>query len=133
MTGDASISNALQDYLEAILNLAEKNERVRITDLAHTLGIAKPSATEMVKNMSQKGLLIHERYGGLELTEEGERQAREVRHRHMIIRDFLVEVLGVEFGTAEKEACLMEHAVGPDTISRLANYMEVHMTSGNGR
>ncbi len=120
------ISNSLEDYLEAILILSETNDSVRITDLAQALGIAKPSATEAVKSLADLGLLKHEKYGPVELTALGKKQAVEVRHRHRLLKKFLTQVLGVPAQIAEKDACLMEHVVSSDTISRLITFLESH-------
>ena len=65
------ISNSLEDYLEAILIISEKNDTVRITDLAENMGIAKSSATEAVKSLVDLGFLKHEKYGPVELTDRG--------------------------------------------------------------
>ncbi|ATW26426.1 metal-dependent transcriptional regulator [Candidatus Formimonas warabiya] len=124
MMNHVFISNSLEDYLEAILILSETNDSVRITDLAQIMGIAKPSATEAVKSLVDLGLLKHEKYGPVELTMLGKKQAVEVRRRHRLIKKFLTEVLGVPQEIAEKDACLMEHAVSSDTISRLVFFLE---------
>lgn len=124
MTLTIVVSSSLQDYLEAVLNLAEKNAAVRITDLADALQITKPSVTEAVQALVTMGLLKHQSYGPVELTAEGKRQALEIRHRHCMLKRFLTEVLEVPPAIAEKEACLMEHAVSPETISRLVHFLE---------
>lgn len=118
------LSNTLQDYLEAILILTEQDEAVRISDLAQLLGITKPSVTEGVKALAAQGLLRHEKYGPVFLTAEGEKMATEVRHRHLVLKQFLINVLGVSPALAEKDACLMEHAVSSDTVARLVQFME---------
>ncbi|MGI6065617.1 MAG: metal-dependent transcriptional regulator [Bacillota bacterium] len=118
------VSNTLQDYLEAILILNEQDEAVRISDLAQLLGITKPSVTEGVKALAAQGLLKHEKYGPVFLTAKGKKMALEVRHRHLVLRQFLINVLGVSPSLAEKDACLMEHAVSSDTVARLVQFME---------
>jgi len=119
-----TVSSSLQDYLEAVLNLEDRNDAVRITDLAEELRITKPSVTAGVRVLVQMGLLTHRSYGPVVLTESGRRQALEVRHRHCMLKRFLIEVLEVPAETAEKEACIMEHAVSPETISRLVRFLE---------
>jgi len=118
------ISNSLEDYLEAVLILSEKNAVVRITDLAQSMGIAKSSATEAVKSLADLGLLKHEKYGPVELTEKGKKRAAEIKRRHYLLKSFLTKILGVPGETAEKDACLMEHAVSADTINRLLTFLE---------
>ncbi|HHT62682.1 MAG: metal-dependent transcriptional regulator [Bacillota bacterium] len=124
------ISNSLEDYLEAILIISEKNDTVRITDLAENMGIAKSSATEAVKSLVDLGFLKHEKYGPVELTDRGKKRAKEIRRRHRLIKSFLTEVLGVPLETAERDACLMEHAVSADTINRLLLFLESQINRG---
>lgn len=124
MSKSKVISNTLQDYLEAVLNLTEQNNIVRITDLAAHMQVAKPTVTETVKNLTRQDLIKHERYGPLELTKTGYEQAVKIRHRHMVLKRFLVDVLGVDQETANKEACLMEHAISASTTDKLVQFLE---------
>ncbi|MCR4441382.1 MAG: metal-dependent transcriptional regulator [Peptococcaceae bacterium] len=124
MPGAPVISNALEDYLETILNLSEQKSAVRTTDLAVHMQVAKPTVTETVKSLVNHGLLRHEKYGPLELTEKGRQKALKIRYRHTILKKFLTDILGVKPETANREACLMEHAISPDTADKLAQFLE---------
>lgn len=117
-------SPAMQDYLEAILELAEREGRVRVTDIAVRLNIAKASVSQAISNLIQLELVEQEKYGPIVLTPKGYEQARRVRRRHRVLRKFLIEVLGVEEGVAEKDACLMEHAISPTTMDKLCRFLE---------
>ncbi len=118
------LSSSIEDYLEAILSLAQTDEAVRVTDIAARLDVAKSSVSGAMSLLREKGLITQEPYGRVYLTPEGKRQARIVREKHIVLTNFLHEVLGVDIETAEEDACRMEHAVGPETMSRLVSYME---------
>ena len=120
----SSISASLQDYLEAILNLSRQTGPVRVTDIALKLNIAKASVAQALSLLKDQGLIRQERYGPVELTEKGRRCALVVQSRHKILLGFLVEVLGVDRKTAEKDACLMEHAVSTETVEKLVDFLE---------
>lgn len=120
----SNISASLQDYLEAILNLSRQTGPVRVTDIAMKLNIAKASVAQALTHLKEQGLIRQERYGPVELTEKGRKFALVVKRRHEILLVFLVEVLGVERKTAEKDACLMEHAVSTETVEKLVDYLE---------
>lgn len=124
MSKNIKISNSLQDYLEAILNLTEQNSIVRITDLAFYMKVAKPTATEAVNNLAAQDLIRHEKYGPIELTGKGYEQAVKIRRRHLVLQNFLVSVLGVDPEIADNEACLMEHAISSDTTDKLVQFLE---------
>jgi len=124
MSDALTISSSLEDYLEVILELSEKNDAVRVTDIAAMLNIAKASVSQTVSRLKEMGLVNQESYGPLELTGEGRKLAVKVRQRHRLLKKFLVEVLEVDSKVAEKDACLMEHVVSPQTVKKLIEYME---------
>jgi len=123
MTGPLNLTPAREDYIEVILNLTEKQEKVRITDIAAKLGIAKASVNEAVNALAGLKLVKHEKYGLVELTLEGKEQAAKIRSRHRMLARFLTDVLHVDPKTAEKDACLIEHVVSPVTMSKLTEYL----------
>lgn len=116
-------SAAMQDYLEAILNISETAGVVRVTDIAAELKIAKASVSQALSNLKKLGLVNQEPYGAVELTCTGKKQAFEIRHRHHVLRDFL-ETLGVDTEIADEDACLMEHVVSKETIDKLIKFFE---------
>ncbi len=123
MTGDIELTACMEDYLEAILNLAEKEGVARITDIAEKLNIKKASANQTIKKLTGIGLVRHDVYGPVELTESGKKQAVKIRQRHRKLKQFLIEVLGVEPRVAEKDACLMEHVVSAHTVEKLTEFL----------
>ena len=52
--------------------------------------------TGALKGLVERGLVDHARYGHATLTETGTRLALDVERRHLAIRDFLTDVLGVK-------------------------------------
>lgn len=117
------ISDSMQDYLETILNLSRDDTPVRVTDIALSLNLAKASVTQALSNLQAQGLIRHDRYGPVELTDSGLRYALMVKRRHELLLHFLINVLGVDSETAEKDACLMEHAVSSKTIKKLVEFL----------
>jgi DtxR family Mn-dependent transcriptional regulator len=128
------ISASLEDYLEAIFNLAVEGPGARSKDIAEALGVARPSVTGALHLLREKGLANYRPYGCVTLTEQGRATAKEVVRKHDILTSFFVEVLGVEKGLAQQAACKAEHALGPEIISRLLSFIEYVTASGrNGR
>lgn len=122
MTNKITVTPSLQDYLETILNLSEYNKKVRITDIATELNVAKSSVHQAVTQLDKIGLVVHERYGPLELTEKGRREALKVRDKHEILVKFFTEVLGVDSEIAHNDACLIEHVISQETIDKLIEF-----------
>lgn len=45
--------------------------------------------------------------------------------RYETLRTLLLEVFGVDEATAAADACLMEHAVSPQTMSRITRFLDL--------
>ncbi len=114
------ISPALEDYLEAIL---EAGSPARVTAVAARLGVAKASVTEAARKLSARRLVEYPRYGRITLTGRGAALARHVLARHRALASWLTGVLGVAPGVAERDACVLEHGLSPETAHRLLAYV----------
>jgi DtxR family Mn-dependent transcriptional regulator len=101
-----SISPSLECYLEASLDLKEENESIRVTDLAEKLQVAKSSVNQAMSKLVDLKLVLHERYGPLVLTVQGEMETRKIRTRHRILKQFLGEAFGVDPRNVETDACI---------------------------
>jgi len=114
----------MEDYLEAIHCIGERQVAVRVRDIAKRMEITMPSVTGALKSLERQGLVNHARYDWIDLTPEGKRIAEEVFRRHRVLREFLTLILGIDSKTAERDACGMEHAVSETTLDRLVRFME---------
>lgn len=119
-----TLSSSMEDYLEAIFEIAKTTSAVRVRDVAKRLGVSMPSVNGALKNLEASGLIRHEKYEYIELTPEGHIEAEKIATRHRIVRVFLSEVVGVDDETAEEEACRIEHVLSPGTTKKLTEYME---------
>ncbi len=126
-------SPSMEDYLEAIRTLSDNHGSVRVTHLSEVLHVSKPSVTAAVSRLSSEGLVLHERYGAIELTRRGKAVADDVCKRHEALWVFLTEILGVSEETAETDACRLEHHLSPDTSRRLAGFVEAVLRRAEGR
>lgn len=118
---------ANEDYLECIVRIEasqEDEEGVRSVDIAQSLDVSKASVNKAVTALKEQGLVEQSHYGKVMLTERGRELGRAVWYRHRLLRTFLVQELGVEYDRADSEACMMEHAVSEDTMSRWLAYLE---------
>ena len=108
-----------ETYLKAIFLLRQKLGNVRSIDVANDLGISKPSVSVAVKKLSNEGLLTMDRDRNLILTEDGFKYAASIFERHVVIENFLKDILGVGEENAHKDACRLEHIVSPETFSKI--------------
>ncbi len=121
---NAELTRSMEDYLEAIYNLKARSDVARVKDIASEMDVKMPSVTGALRALAQKGLVKHDPYDTVELTDEGLDLARSVADRHSAIRDFLVEVLGLGDEEAEAEACGIEHAIKPETLEKLLRFVK---------
>ncbi len=126
-------SPSMEDYLEAIGTLEDEHGPVRVTQLSDALNVSKPSVTVAVGRLSQEGLVMHEKYGSVELTPRGKAVADDVWRRHEALWVFLTEILGVSEETAEGDACKLEHYLSPDATERLTCFVEFVLKGEKGR
>ncbi len=119
-----NLSHSAQDYLEAIFILSQEKGKTRVKEVAHHLGVKKPSVVVAIKSLAEKGLVNHEHYGYVELTEKGQQVAKEIYHRHQVLSRFLNKILGLDPSLAEEDACKIEHYISPLTLERLVKFVE---------
>ena len=130
---DDHLSASLEDYLEAIFNIAGKSRIARSKDIAEFLAVSKSSVTGALRVLKKKGLANYKPYDYVTLTEAGQAAAAEIVKKHNILKSFFVNVLGVEPDDAQKAACKAEHALGPKIIAKLLCYISfVTESSKNG-
>ncbi len=123
------LSPHMEDYIEAIAFLKEKNQVARVKDISSALNVKASSVTAALANLSKNNLVIHERYGYVQLTSEGERLAAIVSKKYQILIDFLTKILGINPEIASEDACKMEHSISPQTFEKLTKFMEFIETS----
>jgi Mn-dependent DtxR family transcriptional regulator len=108
-------SQAVEDYLERILDLINTKGYARVVDIAGRLKISQASVTNMVQRLDAEGLLKYEKYRGLVLTTAGEELARNITRRHRLLSDFL-KLLGLDEEVIYHDVEGMEHHISPPTL-----------------
>jgi len=110
-----SVSHHVQDYAKAVYALeARRGAAVSTNDLADRLGVTPGSVSGMVRKLSDLGLVEHEPYRGVRLTDQGRRVALEVLRHHRLIELFLAEELGMPWDRVHAEAEVLEHVLSED-------------------
>lgn len=99
---------SLEDYLETILSLQNKNGQVRSIDIATELGYSKPSVSVAMKNLREKNFITIDEKGYISLTDTGRERAQNVLERHTVLSNWLIS-LGVPEEIALEDACMVEH------------------------
>jgi DtxR family Mn-dependent transcriptional regulator len=109
-----------EDYLKAIYDLERSGNPAGTNEIAAQLAIAPASVSGMVRRLAEQGLIAHERYRGVRLTEAGRRAALRTLRRHRIIESYLAQALGYPWDRVHDEAERLEHAASDELIDRMA-------------
>jgi len=124
------LSASLEDYLEAIFNVASDVGIARSKDIAKKLGVSRASVTGALRVLKKKGLANYEPYDYVTLTQAGDDAAAEIARKHDILKAFFINVLGVEKDIAQRAACRAEHTLGPEVITRLLRFIKFVTQTG---
>ncbi len=119
-----SISESLEDYLEIIYNLILDKGYARVKDIADRKNVSMASVNTALKRLEKVSLIEYESRGVVKLTEEGENLAGRVISRHEFVKNFLMSILGVPEDVAERDACIFEHHMSPETFRRFVGFFE---------
>jgi DtxR family Mn-dependent transcriptional regulator len=117
------LSPSLEDYLEAIALLQTRRRAVRVKDVSRHLGVKASSVSGALQALLQKELIIHEHYGYIELTQQGQQLAQKIQRRHDALLAFLTDILRIPHYIAAQEACAMEHHISSQTLERLSRFI----------
>ena len=114
-------STAIEDYAKAIYALERRGgETVTTNALAERMGVTAASASGMVKRLGELGLVEHQPYHGVSLTEDGTRVALEVIRHHRLLELYLVTSLGVSWDRVHAEAEVLEHVLSEELEELIA-------------
>jgi DtxR family Mn-dependent transcriptional regulator len=107
------LTTVAQDYLKVIWTAQEWSvDKVSTKMLAEKIGVSASTASESIRKLAEQGLVDHEKYGAVTLTEAGRRAALAMVRRHRLLETFLVNELGYGWDEVHDEAEVLEHAVG---------------------
>ena len=113
-----AITEAVENYLETILILSQKQPDVHAIDVCSYLGYSRPTVSITLKKMKEEGLVTVDGDNHIRLTDAGKSIAERVYDRHRTLTGFF-EMLGVNKDTAAEDACLVEHDLSDETFALL--------------
>lgn len=125
------LSESTEMYLKAMAEL-NRDETVAIGRLAGRLNVTAVSANEMVRRLSEQGLVKHTPYKGAALTKKGREAAGNVVRRQRLWECFLYDHLKIEWIQLYEYACSLEHATAPEVTEALAVFLGSPKTCPHG-
>lgn len=116
-----TIGKSKEDYLKAILIVLKEHGACRNADVSSRLGVSKSSTCIAIKKLEQDGLVEKDEWRIL-LTKKGRILAENLYEKDLFFSS-LFKQIGVSEKVAERDACMIEHAISEETYSKLKNYI----------
>ncbi len=117
------LTPVMEDYLKNIYYEIEEKGKCSIVELSKRIGTKPSSVSEMVDRLEQKGLVKHERYSDIKLTEIGRKIALEVIRHHRLIELYLLKSLGYDYEKLHNEAENLEHYISSDLAKAIYEFL----------
>lgn len=113
-----------EDYIKAIYHLG-KGERTSVSTnaIAEQMETKPSSVTDMIKKLSEKGLVNYKKYKGVSLTEFGTKTALTLVRKHRLWEVFLVEKLDFSWDEVHEVAEQLEHVKSEKLVDRLDKHL----------
>lgn len=119
-SADTDLTTVAQDYLKVIWTAQEwSHEKVSTKMLAERMGVSASTASESIRKLADQGLVDHEKYGAVTLTDHGRKAAVLMVRRHRLLETYLVNELGYGWDEVHDEAEVLEHAVSDLLLAKI--------------
>ncbi|MDC1448519.1 metal-dependent transcriptional regulator [Flavobacteriaceae bacterium] len=127
------ISPSEEDYLKAIYHKSTADAPVVSTTLlAEEMGAKPSSVTDMVQRLSEKSLVIYQKYKGVKLSDTGNTKALSIIRKHRLWEVFLVNKLHFSWDQVHDIAEQLEHIQSEALTDRLASFLGHPKTDPHG-
>lgn len=117
------LSSKMRAYMAEIYRLLDRQpnaaENVTSSQLADWLIVSPPAVNRMVNRLSELGLLVHQPYQGITITEQGKIEALKQIRRQRIAETFLVRVMGMNWLTVHEEALRLSDGLSEAVVQRM--------------
>jgi DtxR family Mn-dependent transcriptional regulator len=119
-----SLSESLENYLEAILHIVDDKQAAKPRDVARKMKVSNSSVTGALRSLAEKGLINYAPFEVVTLTPAGRAIAETMAQRHGIFKDFFVNVLSITPPEADRVACALEHVISPQILERFVSFLK---------
>ncbi len=120
----SSLSTTMREYLAEIYRLCDREGQpggyVSTSALADLLDVSAPAVNRMVIKLRDQGLLQHEPYQGIRLTETGQREALKQLRSQRIVEAFLTKVMGFGWHEVHEESNRISPTLTDIVVERMA-------------
>lgn len=126
------ITTVTAKYLQGIYRLQVKKSVAKTSDMVELLGVAPGTVTNTVERLEREGLVTHEPYKGVMLTEKGRRIALRSLRRHRLSERLLTDILHMDWDKAHRAASVLEHGITSDIAEKIEKALGHPITCPHG-
>ncbi|WNM19747.1 metal-dependent transcriptional regulator [Flavobacterium capsici] len=113
-----------ENYLKVIYHLSLVSPKgINTNAIAGMLETKASSVTDMMKKLSEKELVIYQKYQGVTLTPKGVASAKMIVRKHRLWEVFLVEKLGFPWDEVHEIAEELEHIKSESLVHKLDEFL----------
>lgn len=121
--GSSELSSKMRAHMAEIYRLVDRQPQeakyVSTSQLADLLFVSPPAVNRMVNKLGDLGLLHHEPYQGIAITDKGRVEAlKQIRYQR-IAEVFLVQVMGINWLQVYEEALQLSNGLSSAVIDRM--------------
>lgn len=113
------VSSVIEEYLENIYRLQEKDGVARTSELVKLLKVSPGTITNTVERLEREDLVVHRAYKGVILTEKGRIIALRIVRKHRLSERLLTDILKVRWDKAHEAACQLEHGISEEIAKKI--------------
>jgi len=124
MSANEKLSSNIEEYLETIYKLSQKEGDVKTSQISKDLGITQASVSEMLKKLDKMDYVKYSQYKGVKLTDKGLKAAQKVTRKHRLLERFLHDILKLKDNLLHDQACEMEHSLSDEAERAMCQVLE---------
>lgn len=128
----ATRSETVDRYLETIWYIGHEGQVPRPGRIAEWLGVSAPTVSVTLQRLERDGWVAIARDRSVTLTDAGDAAAAGIVRRHRLLERWLVDVLGLDWATADREAEALAHGISDLVVERLDAHLGHPSTCPHG-
>lgn len=132
----SELSSKMRAYLAEIYRLIDRQlepvDYVSTSQLAEMLDVSPPAVNRMVNRLGKHGLLHHQRYQGIAITEPGRVEALKHIRKQRVAEVFLVQVMGMSWLDVSEESRRLSDGLSEAVVQRMFEMTDEPATCPHG-
>lgn len=117
------LTTAQKKYLLTIYLLGQNGDKVRITDVASFLGVAKASTVRMMDKLIEEGYISKEPYKLIGLTKKGISEASKMFTTSVILQDFFTSKVCLAHDKAASAGMILSAELDEETLDKIVSFV----------